>query len=136
MKCRWAVMLLLFVPLQSRGGHQRHLANPAPLSDTGYVFALGTANRFLHAWQTGDLETGMVLVSDRERRSHNMRNLEEFFSSDSDRAYEIGRGQGHHGRYRFPVVLVTNTGGGLHRTFSEIIVVETGKNDWAIDKLP
>jgi hypothetical protein len=135
-KCRWAVMLLLFVPLQSRGGQQRHSANPAPLSDTGYVFALGTANRFLHAWQTGDLETGVVLVSDRERRSHNMRNLEEFFSSDSDRAYEIGRGQGHRRRYRFPIVLITKTGSGLHRASSEIVVVNTGKNDWAVDKLP
>ena len=136
MKCRWAVMLLLFVPLQSRGGHQRHSASPAPLSDTGYVFALGTANRFLHAWQTGDLESGMVLVSDRERRSHKIRDLEELFSGNLDRAYEIGRGQGHHGRYRFPVVLITKTGTGLHRTFSEIVVVETGENDWAVDKLP
>jgi hypothetical protein len=129
-------MLLLFVPLQSRGSHQRHSASPGPLSDTGYVFALGTANRFLHAWQTGDLETGMLLVSDHVRRLRNMRNLDDFFSSGSDRAYEINRGQGHPGRYRFPVVLITKTGTGLHRSFSEIVVVNTGKNDWAVDKLP
>jgi hypothetical protein len=131
-----AVILLLFLPIPSSGGPRRHPAKPAPLSDTGYVFALGTANRFLCAWQTGDLEAGVILVSDHARRSHNMGHLEEFFSGGSDRAYEINRGKGHPGRYSFPVVLVTTTGSGLHRTFSEIIVVDTGKNDWAVDKLP
>ena len=63
------------------------------------------------------------------------KHLEELFSSGSDRAYEIGRGQGHPGRCRFPVVLVTKTGG-LHRACSGIIVVHTGKNDWVVDKLP
>ena len=130
------LLLFLFLPLPSWGSPHRHSAKPSPLSDSGYVFALGTANRFLHAWQTGDLETGMVLLSDNVRRSHNAETLEDLFSSASDRAYEIGRGQGHPGRYRFPVVLVTKTGSGLHRAFSEIIVVNTGKNDWAVDKLP
>ena len=136
MKFRLAAILLLFVPVSSWGGPQRHPAKQVPLSDVGYVLALGTANRFLHAWQTGDLETGMVLLSDHARSSHNAENLEGFFSGGSDRAYEIERGKGHPGRYRFPVVLVTKTDGGLHRTFSEIIVVDTGKNDWAVDKLP
>jgi len=77
----------------------------------------------------------MVLLSDRVRRSHDSESLEQFFASASEQAYEVGRGQGHPGRYRFPVVLVTKTGS-LHRTFSEIIVVNTGKNDWVIDKLP
>jgi hypothetical protein len=137
-KVRLAAILLLFVfvPLPSWGGPQRHSAKPAPLSDAGYVFALGTANRFLHAWQSGDLETGMVLLSDHARRSYNAVNLEELFSGGSERAYEINRGKGHPGRYHFPVVLVTKTGTGLHRTFSEIVVVDTGKNDWAVDKLP
>ena len=133
---RWAAILLLFLPLPSWGGSSRHSAKPAPLSDPSYVFALGTANRFLHAWQTGDLETGMVLLSDKVRRSHNSEDLEQLFSSGSDRAYEIDRGKGHPGRYRFPVVLVTKLGGGLHRIFSEIILVNTGKNDWVVDKLP
>ncbi len=136
LKFRWAAILLLFLPLPSWGGPHRHSAKSATLSDPGYVFALATANRFLHAWQTGDLETGMVLLSDHVRSSHDAETLEQLFSSGSDRAYEITRGQGHPGRYRFPVVLVTKSGGGLHRTFSEIVLVETGKNDWAVDKLP
>jgi hypothetical protein len=135
-KFRLAAILLLFVPLPIWGGPHRHSAKPAAPNDSGYVSALGTANRFLHAWQTGDLETAMVLLSDHVRGSHTAETLEQLFSSGSDRAYEIGRGKGHPGRYRFPVVLVTKTGSGLHRTFSEIILVHTGRNDWAIDKLP
>jgi hypothetical protein len=131
-----AAILLLFLPLSSWGGARRHSAKQATLSDSGYVFALGTANRFLHAWQTGDLEAGMALLGDNARRKHNSESLEQFFSGGSDRAYEIDRGKGHPGRYRFPVVLVTKTGGGLRRSFSEIILVNTGKNDWAVDKLP
>ena len=136
MKLRLAAILLLFVPLPTWGGAHRHSAKPTAPNDSGYVFALGTANRFLHAWQTGDLETGMILLSDHVRGSQNAESLEQLFSSGSDRAYEIGRGKGHRGRYRFPVVLVTKQGSGLHRTFSEIILVRTGKNDWAVDKLP
>jgi hypothetical protein len=131
-----AAILLLLLPLPGWGAPHRHPAKPTPLNDAGYVSALGTANRFLHAWQIGDLETGMVLLSDNVRRSHNAETLEELFSGGSDRAYEIGRGQGHPGRYRFPVVLVTKSGSGLHRAFSEIILVTSGKNDWAVDKLP
>jgi hypothetical protein len=134
---RLAAILLLFLPFPSwSAGPHRHSAKPAALSDPGYVFALGTANRFLHAWQTGDLETGMILLSDHVRRSNNTEILKELFSGGSDRAYEIGRSKGHPGRYRFPVVLVTKSGSGPHRTFSEIILVDTGKNDWAVDKLP
>ena len=84
----------------------------------------------------GDLETGMILLSDHVRRSNNAAILEEFFSTGSDRAYEIGRGKGHPGRYRFPVVLVTKPSGSSHRACSEIILVTAGKNDWAVDKLP
>lgn len=137
MKFPLAAIVLVFLPLQSWGaGPHRHSPKPVTLNDSGYVFALGTANRFLQAWQTGDLETGMVLLSDSVRRLHNAEKLEQFFSNGSDRAYEIGRGKRHPGRYRYPVVLVTKSGSDLHRTYSEIILVNTGKNDWAVDKLP
>jgi len=46
-----------------------------------YVFALATANRFLHAWQTDDLETGMVLLSDRVRHSQDPEKFEQFWNS-------------------------------------------------------
>jgi hypothetical protein len=104
-------------------------------NDPGYVYALAAASHFLHAWQTADLEDGMVLLSDNIRHSHNADKLEEFFSS-GDRAFEISRGKGHPGRYVFPVVLLTLRGSRVTRRASEIILVETGKNDWVVDKLP
>jgi len=109
---------------------------PSVPTDPSYVSGLATATRFLHAWQVHDLENGMVLLSDSVRRSHNADKVEEFFSGESDRAFEIARGKGNRGRYSFPVVLVTTQGTRVQRRVSEIIVVNTGKNDWAVDKLP
>jgi len=105
-------------------------------SDPGYVLALGAANHFLHAWQTGDVETGMVLLSDGLRHTQSADKLEEFFSNATARAFEITRGHGHQGLYSFPVVLVTLRASRVVRKFSEIILVEAGKNDWVVDKLP
>lgn len=135
MKIRLAVCLfLLTVPVWARSSS--HPAKQSSPSDPGYVFALAAANRFLHAWQTGDLENGMVLLGDNVRHSQNADKLEQFFSSGTNRAFEITRGHGHQGRYSFPVVLVTTRGSHVTRKFSEIIVVDTGKNDWVVDKLP
>lgn len=137
MKFRLAACLFLILPLPAWGAgtHSRH-AKPTAAANSSYVFALAAANRFLHAWQTGDLEAGMVLLSDRTRHSHNPEELEQFFSGDTERAFEISHGKGNRGRYRFPVVFLTRQGSGIHRRFSEIILVNTGKNDWAVDKLP
>jgi hypothetical protein len=115
-------------------GHPARQENPL---DPGYVFALAAANHFLQAWQTGDLEKGTVMLSDSLRHSQDADKLEQFFSNATDRAFEITRGHGHQGRYIFPVVLVTPRGSShVTRKFSEIILVETGKNDWVVDKLP
>ena len=100
------------------------------------MFALATANKFLHAWQTGDLETGMVLLSDRLRHVQDPEKFERFFSGNPDRAFEIARGQGNRGRYRFAVVLVTLPDKRLRRRFSDIVVLDTGRNDWVVDRLP
>jgi hypothetical protein len=113
-----------------------HPAKPAAPPEPGYVFALASANHFLHAWQSADLENGTVLLSDGIRHSQNADKLEEFFSSGKDRGFEIGRGRGHGKRYSFPVVLVTTRGSHITRRSSEIILIETGKNDWVVDKLP
>ena len=115
---------------------RKHASNSASPADVGYAFALSAADRFLHAWQAGDLETGMVMLSDRLRHSENSGRFEKFFSGGNDCAYEITRGQGSRGRYRLPVVLVTVQKGHVHRAFSYIILVNTGKNDWVVDKLP
>jgi hypothetical protein len=134
-KIRLAVCLFFFTsPIWA--GSRSHSVRQTDISDPGYVFALAAANHFMHAWQIGDLENGMVLLSDGVRRSQNSDKLEHFFSSGTDRAFEITRGHGHPGFYTFPIVLVTPRGSHIARKFSEITLVETGNNDWVVDKLP
>ena len=139
MKVRLAALFFLpiiFLAVPLSAGSRKHPAQQSPPSDPSYIFALAAANHFLHAWQTSDLEDGTVLLSDGIRHSQNADKLEQFFSNGKDRGFEIGQGHGHAGRYSFPVVLVTNHGSHVTRKSSEIILVETGKNDWVVDKLP
>jgi hypothetical protein len=117
------------------GSHSHPPKQETP-AEPGYVFALAASTHFLHAWQTADLEDGMVLLSDGIRHSQNADKLEQFFSSGTSRGFEIARGHGHPGLYSFPVVLITLRGSHVIRKISEIVVVETGKNDWVVDKLP
>ncbi|MGA8213185.1 MAG: hypothetical protein WB799_06300 [Candidatus Sulfotelmatobacter sp.] len=107
--------------------------------DPGYVPALGVADRFLQAWQAGDVESGTVLRSSHAKEAATTDVVERFFSNPAPSAYEIGRGRLlKRGRYEFPVVLVSGTSKNVRprRRFSSIIVVNTGNNDWAVDKLP
>lgn len=131
----WTTVLVLAVSPSVWAARKKHPSPPAP-PDPGYVFALAAANRFLHAWQTGDLETGTILLSNRVRHSHDPEKFEQSFSGDPGRAFEIARGQGNRERYKFQVVLVTTSGSRLQRRFSEIVVINTGKDDWVVDKLP
>ncbi|MGA9864054.1 MAG: hypothetical protein WBQ19_18230, partial [Terriglobales bacterium] len=127
-KIQFAACLLLLTvfPTAVWARSHSHSAEESTL-DPGYVFALAAADHFLHAWQTGDVENGMVLLSDGLRHSKSADKLEQFFSSGKDRAFEITRGHGHQGRYSFQVVLVTPRGSShVTRKFSEIVLVETG----------
>jgi hypothetical protein len=109
-------------------------------SDPGYVSALAAANRFLQAWQNQDHETGLLMLTDTAKQNSSQDRLELFFSSGSGTAYEIARGRKlKAGCYAFPISLFafhsgTNESNRPHR--SEIVVVRTGKDEWAIDKLP
>ena len=145
------VFLRIFVPIMfvpillasiaSAGSHKHHVKQESP-TDPGYVLALATVNHFLHAWQTGDIENGMVQLSNGLRRVEDADKVEQFFyDADADgnakvRAFEIARGHGQPGRYTFPVVLIGIQGSRITRKVSELIVVETGKNDRVVDKLP
>jgi hypothetical protein len=107
--------------------------------DPNYLFALATANRYLQAWQSSDVETGMALLTSHAKEKTTTDILEDTFSTPGPLAYEIGRGKMlRHGRYEFPVVLV---GPGLvskrpRRRFSNMVVLNTGSHDWVVDKLP
>jgi hypothetical protein len=133
------IFLVVYASIPSSQAHavsHKHPPKPEAPLDPDYVFALGAADRFMHAWQTGDIEHGIVQLSDGLRRSQDSHKVEQFFLNAKDRSYEISRGHGQTGRYSFPVVLVGTEGSQISRKPSELVVLETGKNDWVIDKLP
>ncbi|MBS1850985.1 MAG: hypothetical protein JST79_08740 [Acidobacteria bacterium] len=110
-----------------------------PVVDREYSAALAAANFFLHAWQIGDQENGIVILSDAVRRRTSPEQIETFFSPDPEAAYEISRGKRRNpGRYSFPVVLFGAAGvrHGAGPRYSEIVLVRTGKREWVVDKLP
>jgi hypothetical protein len=110
------------------------------IADRGYVSALAAANRFLQAWQNQDHESGLLMLSDAAKQHSSEDRMQAFFSSGADAAYEIARGKRvKAGRYAFPVTLFpfhagTTKADRLQK--SEIVVVRTGKQEWAIDRLP
>jgi hypothetical protein len=123
---------LLLSPLAAK-------TRPTPTLDPGYVPALAAANHLLQAWQSGDVENGMALLSSHAKETATTEAVEGFFSNPSPSAYEIGRGKLlQRGRYEFPVVLVSGASKNTHarRKFSSIVIVNTGNNDCAVDKLP
>jgi len=109
-------------------------------ADRSYVSALGAANRFLQAWQNQDNETGLLMLTDDAKQHSSEDLLDAFFSSGADAAYEIARGKKvKGGRYAFPVTLFpvqSGTSKAGRPQKSEIVVVRTGKDEWAIDRLP
>ncbi len=110
-------------------------------ADSDYVSALAAANRFLYAWQTQDHETGLLMLTDAAKHQTSEDRLQEFFSPGpgTQHAFEISQGKKlKAGRYTFPVALfgIREDQRWIHPRFSQIIVIRTGKDDWAIDKLP
>ena len=107
--------------------------------DTSYVSALAAADHFLQAWQSGDAESGMVLLTAHAKSTATTEMIEKFFSNSGTSAYEIGSGKMlKRGRYEFPVVLVGGSSQEIRRwrRLRSIVIVDTGNNDWAVDKLP
>jgi hypothetical protein len=103
-----------------------------------YVAALAAANRFLSAWQAQDPENGLVMLTAAAKQGRSEDQLQEFFSPGADAAYEIGQGRKLKvGRYSFPVTLLEMTlGHRVHPRISQVVVVRSGKEDWAVDRLP
>ncbi|MGA7220644.1 MAG: hypothetical protein WBX38_20185 [Candidatus Sulfotelmatobacter sp.] len=112
---------------------------PAATLDSSYVSALAAADHLLQAWQSGDAESGMVLLTSHAKEAATSDGVEKFFSNSGPASYEIGRGKMlKRGRYEFPAVLVGGTSRAMRGRprFRSIVVVNTGNNDWAVDKLP
>jgi len=136
-----AVLLVCWFAVQAAGKtHTSAKAKPPFAVERDYAVALAAANRFLQAWQTHDQETGLLLLSDTAKQHTSADKLEAFFFASAQTAYEIGRGQKlKAGRYTFPITLFELPAGQERRTHLrsfQIIVARTGKDDWAVDKLP
>jgi hypothetical protein len=114
-------------------------SRPAAGLDAGYLSALATVDRFLQAWQSNDVESGMVLLSGHAKETATSDGVERFFSDAGPSAYEVEPGKLlKRGHYEFPVVLVTASSKNIppRRHFCSVVVVNTGDNDWVVDKLP
>jgi hypothetical protein len=112
---------------------------PVSALNSEYVAALKAADRFLQAWQAADSENGVALFTNHAKDAATTDAVDRFFSTGAPEAYEIGRGKLlKHGRHEFPVVLVSGAPNRsrVRRRFSNVVIVNTGKNDWAVDKLP
>ncbi len=105
--------------------------------DPAYSTALAAANRFLQAWQVQDHETAIVMLTDAARQHTSPEHLQDFFSPRPQAAYEIAHGKRHGAaQYVFPAVLFGFSGTPSRPRYCKIIVVRTGKEDWAVDRLP
>ena len=129
------IALVLALPLSVRGAKTQRTASLG----SSYISALAAADRYLQAWQSGDMELGLTLLSGHAKETVTTDDLEKIFSTTGPLSYEIGRGKlVKSDRYTFPVVLVSSAqiSSRIRRRFSNIVVVNTGNNDWAVDKLP
>lgn len=114
-------------------------SRPSAVIDSGYVLALAAADHFLQAWQASDTENGVALLTVHAKEAVSREALDKFFSDSQSSGYEIGHGRLlRRGRYEFPVALIAVSAKSLRvrRRISTIVIVNTGNNDWAVDKLP
>ena len=106
-------------------------------NDPDYSAALAAANRFLHAWQTEDHETGIVMLSDAARQHASPEFLQNFFSPGPQAAFEIGHGHRRsRGEYEFPIVLFRSSANSSHPQECRIVLVRAKRDDWEVEKLP
>jgi hypothetical protein len=132
--------LFVIVPpaLTAKARHTPLPPTPATPS-RDYVSALGTANRFLNAWQVQDHEAGLLLLSDAAKQQWSETRLQNFFSPETttQRGFQIAHGKKlRPGRYLFAVSLLENGGKTTRVRSSQLIVIQTGGGDWVVDKLP
>jgi hypothetical protein len=127
------LLLASLCPQSFAHQHKKHSRTVDPL----YGSALAAANRFLHAWQTEDHETGIMMLSDMARQNVSPDELQSFFSPGPDAAYEIARGKRvNSAAYEFPVVLFGASGTVSRPHACTVVVSRSGNNEWSVDKLP
>ena len=135
MKFCSAITILLLSLTSTSQARNVHRAARTSL-DPAYGSALAAANRFLHAWQNQDHETGIVMLADTARQHASPEALQSFFSPGPDAAYEITHGQRlKTDEYAFPLVLFGSSQSSRPR-YCKLIVLRAGKGDWSVEGLP
>jgi len=133
---RVVISFLLLLSICSQSFAHQHKEHPRTV-DPLYGSALAAVNRFLHAWQAEDHETGIMMLSDSARQNLSPESLQSFFSPGPDAAYEITRGKRvNSAAYEFPVVLFGASATPSRPHVCTVVVTRSGKNEWAVDKLP
>src|SRR5512143_2802276 len=75
------VILLVFLPSLNWAKSKPKAKTASATVDPDYVSALATANRFLHAWQVQDHETGVLMLTDAAKQHLSEERLDAFFSA-------------------------------------------------------
>jgi len=138
------IFVLALLTASPIAGFARKKSAPPPIPPTSinrdYVSALNVANRFLQAWQGEDQEAVLLLLTDPAKHQVSQEKLEKMLASGdaASRAYQITLGKKLSGsRYTFPVTLIE---AGPQKTprvhSSRLVVIQTGKQEWAVDRLP
>ena len=133
------MVLASFLALSGTAGAKPRTRHTVP--DRDYICALAAANSFLHAWQTHDHESGLLMLSDEAKRRTTEDKLQAFLAPGpvAAQGFLITSGKKvKPGRYVFEVALLEAVSGNetIHRHFSRIVVVRAGKDDWAVDNVP
>ncbi len=140
MRFRLVLPLVLALTLASGlAAKTKRSSKSANSTDSEYVSALATANRFLHAWRSEDHEAGLLLVSDDAKSRTSEDRFEKFFEPGGNvqRGFQVGQGaKVKAGRYSFPVKLYERNAGQSHVRTSQLLVVKSGGDEWVIDRLP
>lgn len=77
-----------------------------------------------------------MMLTDAARQQASSEKLQEFFSPGDHAAYEIERGTRlNGGEYVFRVVLFGTTTNARPRA-CRLMIMRTGKDDWAVNRLP
>lgn len=134
---RGALCLLCLLPATGFAKTKAH----HNVVDQNYVTALATAHRFLHAWQSHDEETAVLLLTDTAKKHASDDQFATFLEAGAPATYEISRGKKlKNGRYAFPVALYRASSRESPRRprarYTSLLVCDTGKDGWAVDKLP
>ena len=77
------------------------------------------------------------MLTDSARQHASRERLQDFFSPGPDASFEINHGRRiNTGEYAFPVVLFGTASDTSRPRCSKIVVTRSGKDDWAVEKLP